>query len=73
MKKCKTYVSLDRVISASSGGLSSLEALFNATTVIINGNDDDFKLIKLIEELTFNKDYDKIINLINLINNIKNE
>jgi hypothetical protein len=69
MKICKTYVSLDRVISASSGGLSSLEALFNTTTVIINGDDEDFELIKLIEELTFNKDYNKIVELINQIKN----
>lgn len=69
MRVCKTYVSLDRVISASSGGLSSLEALFNAVTVIVYGNEEDFNLIKLIEDLIYNKDYNKIVEI---INNIKN-
>ncbi len=69
MRACKTYVSLDRVISASSGGLSSLEVLFNAVTVIVYGNEEDFNLIKLIEALIHNKDYNKIVELINKIKN----
>lgn len=69
MRVCKTYISLDRIISASSGGLSSLEALFNAVTVIVYGNEEDFNLIKLIEDLTYNKDYNKIVELINKIKN----
>ena len=60
----KTYVTLERVVSASSVGLSTLELLFNHDTVIVYGNESEFNLIVLIEELTYNKEYDKILNAI---------
>ena len=60
----KTYVTLERVVAASSVGLSALELLFNHDTVIVYGNDSEFNLIVVIEELTYNKEYDKILNAI---------
>ena len=60
----KTYVTLERVVSASSVGLSALELLFNHDTVIVDGNESEFKLIILIEELTYNKEYDKILRIL---------
>lgn len=64
MISSKTYVTLERVVAASSVGLSTLELLFNYDIVIVDGNDSEFNLIVLIEELTYNKEYDKILNAI---------
>lgn len=60
----KTYVTLERVVSASSVGLSALELLFNHDIVIVTGNDFEFNLIMLIEDLTYNKEYDKILRIL---------
>ena len=64
MINSKSYVTLERVVLASSVGLSALELLFNHEVIIIDGNDIEFNLIKEIEELTYNKEYDKILNTI---------
>ena len=48
MISSKTYVTLERVVAASSVGLSTLELLFNYDIVIIYGNDSEFNLIVLI-------------------------
>lgn len=67
MRVNETYVTLDRIIFASNGGHSSLEALFNADNVITN--DKEYLLIKTIEELIYNKEYVKLDKLLNDINN----
>lgn len=64
MINSKSYVTLERVVLASSVGLSALELLFNHEVIIIDGNDIEFNLIKEIEELTYNKEYDKIVNML---------
>lgn len=64
MINSKNYVTLERVVLASSVGLSALELLFNHEVIIIDGNDIEFNLIKEIEELTYNKEYDKIVNML---------
>lgn len=65
MRVNKSYLTLERVVSASSVGLSALELLFNSDVIIIHGNDSEFNLIKFIEELTYNREYDKILRVIN--------
>lgn len=69
MINSKSYVTLERVVLASSVGLSALELLFNHEVIIIDGNDIEFNLIKEIEELTYNKEYDKIVNMLKQYNN----
>jgi hypothetical protein len=64
MINSKSYVTLEKVILASSVGLSALELLFNHEVIIVDGNDIEFNLIKEIEELTYNKEYDKIVNML---------
>lgn len=64
MINSKSYVTLERVVLASSVGLSALELLFNHEVIIIDGNDIESNLIKEIEELTYNKEYDKIVNML---------
>ena len=64
MISSKTYVTLERVVSASSVGLSTLELLFNHDIVIVDGSYSEFELIKVIEELVYNKDYDEICRIL---------
>lgn len=64
MINSKSYVTLEKVILASSVGLSALELLFNHEVIIVDGNDIEFNVIKEIEELTYNKEYDKIVNML---------
>lgn len=69
MLNSKTYITLERVVLASSVGLSALELLFNNGNSIFIGNDDDFDFVNLIEELTNKNEYDKILTLIDEYSN----
>ena len=73
MINSKSYVTLEKVILASSVGLSALELLFNHEVIIVDGNDIEFNLIKEIEELTYNKEYDKIVNMLKQYTNGQND
>lgn len=65
MLNSKTYVTLERVVKASSVGISALELLFNGNNAVFIGNDEDFEFVKVIEQLTYNNEYSKILDLIN--------
>lgn len=64
MRASKTYLTLEKVVVASSINISILELLFNSDVIIVNGSDSDFELIKLIEELLYNKEYDEIYRIL---------
>jgi hypothetical protein len=64
MRANKSYLTLERVVLASSVGISALELLFDSDIIIVHGNDYEFELIKIIEELMYNQNYDKLYHIL---------
>ncbi len=64
MRANKSYLTLERLVSASSVGISTLELLFNSDLIIVHGTEAEFELIKVIEELVYNKEYDEVYRIL---------
>jgi hypothetical protein len=69
MRANKSYLTLEKLVSASSVGISALELLFNSDLIIVYGSESDFETIKMVEELVYNKDYDEVYRILNKYRN----